>query len=255
MKAPRAQLLAGNPFPDPLTLGFFFREKLRAIHQVAPDGPFQHVLEIGGGRGGVTGLLYPQARVVNLELDAGHAMAPANARKPFVCGDAARLPFVARSFDAVTMFDVLEHVPDHAAAVAEALRVLRPRGVLLVSSPNERWRFPYYAPLRMVCPTDTEIMAEWGHVRRGYGLDELERLIGLPRLGFATYISPLTALGHDIAFSRLPYRARRSLCVLLSPLTWLGYAVHRPSAKGTETASAWQKPADGITPGAEGRPA
>ena len=68
MKARRAQLLAGNPFPDPLTLGFFYREKLRAIHEVAPDGLFQHVLEIGGGRGGVTGLLYPQARVVNLEL-------------------------------------------------------------------------------------------------------------------------------------------------------------------------------------------
>ena len=241
MKARRAQLLAGNPFPDPLTLGFFYREKLRAIHEVAPDGLFGHVLEIGGGRGGVTGRLYPQARVVNLELDACHSTAPPNAGKPFVCGDAVRLPFAAGSFDAVTMFDVLEHVPDHAAAIAEALRVLRPRGVLLVSSPNEHWRFPYYPPLRIVCPTDAEIMAEWGHVRRGYGLAELERLIGLPCLGFATFITPLTVLGHDIAFSRLPYRVRRCLCALLSPLTWLGYAFHRPSARGTETASAWQK--------------
>jgi SAM-dependent methyltransferase len=253
VKARRAQLLAGNPFPDPLTLGFFFREKLRAIHEVAPDGPFQRVLEIGGGRGGVTGLLYPQARVVNLEMDAAFATAPPNAGKPFVCGDATRLPFIARSFDAVTMFDVLEHVPDHAAAIAEALRVLRPQGALLVSSPNEHWRFPYYAPLRIVCPTEAEIMAEWGHVRRGYRLDELERVIGLPCLAFATFITPLTVLGHDIAFSRLPYRVRRWLCALLSPLTWLAYAVHRPSSKGTETASAWRKPAEGVVPAVKGR--
>jgi hypothetical protein len=113
--------------------------------------------------------------------------------------------------------------------------------VLLVSSPNEHWRFPYYALFRIVCPTDAEIMAEWGHVRRGYGLAELERLIGSPCIGFATFITPLTVLGHDIAFSRLPYRVRRSLCALLSPLTWLGYAFHQPSARGTETASAWQK--------------
>jgi SAM-dependent methyltransferase len=241
VKARRAQLLAGNPFPDPLTLGLFYREKLRAIHKVAPDGPFERVLEIGGGRGGVTGLLYPHARVVNFDRDAGHATAPPNAGKPFVCGDAVCLPFAARSFDAVTMFDVLEHIPDHAAAIAEAVRVLRPRGVLLVSSPNEHWRFPYYAPLRLVCPTDADIMAEWGHVRRGYRLADLERLIGLPCLGCATFITPLTVLGHDIAFSRLPYRLRRYLCALVSPLTWLGYLAHQPSARGTETASAWQK--------------
>ena len=48
--------------------------------------------------------------------------------------------------------------------------MLRPGGSVIVSSPNERWRFPYHRAFRRICPTDREVMAEWGHVRRGYEL-------------------------------------------------------------------------------------
>lgn len=42
----------------------------------------------------------------------------------------------ARSFDAVTFLDFLEHVPDPRAAVKRARELLAPGGVLLVNSPN-----------------------------------------------------------------------------------------------------------------------
>ena len=45
-----------------------------------------------------------------------------------MCADAAALPFADSSFDAVTLFDLLEHVPDDRAAASEAWRVLRPGG-------------------------------------------------------------------------------------------------------------------------------
>lgn len=238
-----AEFLAQNPFPHPLTQGFFYREKMRAIHRVAPDLPFENILEVGGGQGGLTALLYPRSQITNLDLDPEYATASCNqqARVQFICGDATALPFGDQTFDAVTMFDVLEHIPDHKSAIAEAFRVLRPNGFLLVSTPNENWRFPYYGLMQPICPPESAVMAEWGHVRRGYRLTELEQLIEVPCQSSATFINPITVVGHDVAFSNLPQRVRRSVCLMLSPVIWFSYALHQPESKGTETASAWLK--------------
>lgn len=243
-KSPLSKFLARNPFPHPLTLGFFYREKMRAIHLIAPDHPFQTILEVGGGQGGLTALLYPKAQITNLDFEPEYAQAPCN-KQPnvqFVCGDATQLPFPDASFDAVTMFDVLEHIPDDHQAVVEAFRVLKPNGVLLVSTPDvSTWRFPYYGVMKPLCPPESAVMAEWGHVRRGYTLDQLKTLINVPCQKYATFINPVTVLCHDIAFSNLPRSLRYAFCCLLSPLTWMAYFLHRPSSPGTETASVWQK--------------
>jgi ubiquinone/menaquinone biosynthesis C-methylase UbiE len=242
-KTPLAAFLAQNPFPHPMTLGFFYREKMRAIHHVSPDAPLNDILEVGGGRSGLAKMLYPHARITNIDLNAEYAKEPCNLQEnvTFICADATSLPFEDNSFDAVTMFDLLEHVPDHYKAVAEARRVLRPGGFLLVSTPHLSWRFPYYQMLKPWCPSEDELFAEWGHVRRGYTLNQLQELIGLRRRSYSSFINPVTALCHDFAFSRLPGRVRRALCWLIFPITWLGYVLHRPHRRGTETASCWQR--------------
>src|SRR5262249_30963558 len=207
-KARRSEFLSRNPFPKPFLDGFFYREKMRAIHRVAPDESVDDVLEIGGGGGGLTALLYPRARVVNVDRDAAFAGAPPNRQSGVrvICCDAACLPFPRARLAAVTMFDVVEHVPADRAAVSEALRVLRRGGALIVSTPNENWRFPYYGVMRPLCPTEVEIMAEWGHVRRGYSLGDLESLVGSRAEISASFITPITVIGHDVSFSRLPAR-------------------------------------------------
>lgn len=244
-KAGRGAFLRRNPFPRPYTLGFYFREKMRAIHTITPEQPYGRVLELGGGRSGLTSLLFPQSEVINLDLEPAFGKAAPNGRDGlrFICGDAARLPFADESFEAVTLFDVLEHVPDDRAAVREVLRVLRPGGVALVSTPNPNWRFPYYRQLQTICPTEAFVMGEWGHVRRGYSLHELERLFESRCESAFDFINRMTVISHDVSFSLLGSRLRRIGCVLLWPLTWTGYWFHGRSTKGTETASLWRKTA------------
>ena len=83
-------------------------------------------------------------------------------------GDVAQLPFPDGSFDHIIASEILEHIPDDAAALTELTRVLRPGGRLAATVPAtlpERicWKLSdeYYAP-----------KAEGGHVRI-YGRGEL----------------------------------------------------------------------------------
>ncbi len=53
-----------------------------------------------------------------------------------VCGNAERIPFGDQTFAAVVAGDVIEHVADQAATLAEAYRALMPGGRLFLASPN-----------------------------------------------------------------------------------------------------------------------
>ncbi|HVB05943.1 MAG TPA: class I SAM-dependent methyltransferase [Acidimicrobiales bacterium] len=61
------------------------------------------------------------------------AATPASAA---LSADARLLPFAAASFDVVVASEVLEHLADDGAAIAEVLRVLRPGGRLALSVPR-----------------------------------------------------------------------------------------------------------------------
>jgi SAM-dependent methyltransferase len=53
-----------------------------------------------------------------------------------VQGDALALPFADATFDRVIASEVLEHIPDDAAAMRELARVLRPGGTMAVTVPR-----------------------------------------------------------------------------------------------------------------------
>lgn len=63
-------------------------------------------------------------------------------------GDALHLPYPDAMFDIVVLFDLLEHVPDVDAAVAEVARVLRPGGVFHGFVPCEGNPRTFFAALR-----------------------------------------------------------------------------------------------------------
>lgn len=243
-KTPLSRFLAANPFPGPFTDGLFFRDKMRAIHRMAPEFVSGPILEIGGGQSGLTKLLWPQAEVTVLDADPRFAEAPAN-RQPgvrFVAGDAADLPFAAESFALVTMFDLLEHVEDDASVAREALRVLRPGGQVLLTTPNrELWRFPYYRAFGPISPPEEELFREWGHVRRGYTAQELDRMFAASRVSTGGFINPMLAVSHDIAFSRLPKPFRLALHAIFAPVSLTGYVLNRENRAGTELAIAYTR--------------
>jgi SAM-dependent methyltransferase len=67
-------------------------------------------------------------------IDAAEELPP-QARGGCVNGDGTKLPFADASFDKVIAAEVLEHIPDDGAALAELHRVLRPGGTLAVTVP------------------------------------------------------------------------------------------------------------------------
>ncbi|MDQ6935931.1 MAG: methyltransferase domain-containing protein [Actinomycetota bacterium] len=136
--------------------------------------PGDRVLDMGCGTGRHAFEMYRRgADVVAFDQDADELSAvsdlfaamraagevPDGAGADVKQGDARQLPFADEEFDRVVAAEVLEHIPDDEAAIAELVRVLRPGGAMAVTVP--RW-LP-----EKICWTlsDAYHEVEGGHVR------------------------------------------------------------------------------------------
>jgi SAM-dependent methyltransferase len=94
-----------------------------------------------------------------LDAIAEAGEAPAGARAEVVRGDLRALPVPDASVDRVIASEVLEHIPDDAAAMAEIARVLKPGGRVAVTVPR-------YGPERICWAlSDAYHANEGGHIR------------------------------------------------------------------------------------------
>lgn len=100
------------------------------------------VLDVACGEGyGSDILAQSAASVVGVDI-AEDAVSHARARYGsdklvFVAASAAQLPFADAQFDVVVSFETIEHHDQHEAMISEIRRVLRPGGLLVISSPNK----------------------------------------------------------------------------------------------------------------------
>jgi SAM-dependent methyltransferase len=97
-------------------------------------------LEIGCGEGNNLTRLAPVARCTGVDLFpkklrfAAHELPACD----FAAADGARLPFADGCYGSVFIRDLLHHVPEPRAVLAEAGRVLAPGGRLCLLEPNGR---------------------------------------------------------------------------------------------------------------------
>lgn len=100
------------------------------------------VLELGSGSGAMAAEIlrrFPKLTLTASDLDPSMLSQARETLKPFGAralvreADATSLQFADREFDAVVSFVMLHHVGAWETALAEAVRVLRPGGLLLVA--------------------------------------------------------------------------------------------------------------------------
>ncbi|MEM0943308.1 MAG: methyltransferase domain-containing protein, partial [Pseudomonadota bacterium] len=103
-----------------------------------PDGA--HIVDIGAGTGGVTRQIaarFPAASVLGVDpsvalTEKAVELAAGLANLSFAVGDGAGLDLAEGSADIAILHTVLSHVPDPAPLLAEAARILRPGGTLVI---------------------------------------------------------------------------------------------------------------------------
>ena len=119
----------------------FARQYARGLHA-------RNILDAGCGSGyGTAELAIGDVVVIGTDISADAVRyASEHYRKGvrFLQAACEALPFAAGSFDLVVAFEVIEHLDRWQELLTEAKRVLKPSGVLLVSTPNR----DYYAESR-----------------------------------------------------------------------------------------------------------
>jgi SAM-dependent methyltransferase len=165
---------------------YWFRRHEAAYLALLPFVRGADVLDAGCGEGYGAAILRREARTV-LALDNEQpVVAHVAARYPVLAavrGDLQRLPVGDGGVEVVANLQVVEHLHDQPAFVAECARVLRPAGTLLISTPNRLTFSPGRdTPLNPFHTRElsaaelSELLAPHFLVSRGLGLSHGPRL-------------------------------------------------------------------------------
>ena len=169
-----------TPDPEPWPLALFRRsvlkqrklaeitamlgptDGLRCLDLGSDNGVVSLLLRRGGGRWASADLA-PEAVASIRELVGTDVHQ--------VTGD--RLPFADAEFDRVVVVDMLEHVSDETAFVAELTRITKPGGRLVVNTPHLKRTL-----LRRFRGALGQTDEKHGHLRSGYTPESLRALLG-----------------------------------------------------------------------------
>ena len=104
------------------------------------------LLDAGCGTGLLTKTIDKQYKVTAIDVDP-ISLKLTKQRKPkatvLYANMEKRLKFPKETFDAVTLLDVLEHIDDEKA-LSHLYRVMKPKGMLVITVPAYPWLFSYW---------------------------------------------------------------------------------------------------------------
>lgn len=158
-------------------------------------------------------------------------------------GHLASAPYPPASFDAVTMFNVLEHVTDPRSLLRDALRLLRPGGTLLVRVPNMAFHHWLWAP-----PGAARLLSRAGFVYLG-GVRPPQHLYGFSPTTLRALLYSVGFVDPDLR-PAVPHHPQRGARRLVASTTSAAYRVSARKVLISPTILAFsRKPASAAEPG------
>lgn len=151
--------IAFNYF-EPYTDGATVHENRRLHEAIVKEIPKQAevVLDVGSGGAWLAQALKNAGKqIISFDISPKNTKA-AISKYPFenhhaVTGDVYALPFAPNSIDCIVTSEVIEHVPDPASFLACLLKVLKPQGKLVVTTPyNEKIQYSLCIHCNCVTP-------------------------------------------------------------------------------------------------------
>lgn len=132
-----------------ITANFLFQEAIARYHFALRhlSSKSKLILDIGCGTGYGTALLAQKGAVIGLDIDR-EAVIYAQKHFPqatFITSSALKLPFPDNQTDCIVSFETIEHFPQTNKFLSEVKRILHPRGLFILSTPNGQSNSPYHA--------------------------------------------------------------------------------------------------------------
>lgn len=136
-------------------------------------------LDIGCGDAGISRILFKGHQPIDLGIDLDKSAIKkarqSNFYKKVMAVDAANMPFKAGSFQTVISNSTFEHIVNDKKAVQQVSRVLKPKGVFILTVPSTRLQ-PYFTQKinRRVSHRHYRSLSGWRQLLKANGLKLVE---------------------------------------------------------------------------------
>lgn len=125
-----------------------FRRRARIVIEQLDLKPGEKILEAGCGRGfygNLIGSFFPRTLYVGIDINENYLQVAktfaTTKNVKFNKADATKLPFENETFDKVLCTEALEHIENDRKVLSEIYRVLKPKGIVLITVPNKNYPF------------------------------------------------------------------------------------------------------------------